>query len=82
VEEHFGDPSTVHAGYVVDDELIEFVLCYALVLPGRKSGFRTGFRPDFGRSLVGTDFEAFPIRIRPKSGPEARSPARKHFRVP
>ncbi len=51
---------------------------------------------DFGRILVGTasksssgrpkagpraDFEAFPNRIRPKSGPEDRFSARKHYRV-
>ncbi len=52
--------------------------------------------PDFGRILVGkvsksalrqtegrpeADFDAFPIRIRPKSGPEARFPARRHYCV-
>ncbi len=63
-------------------------LCCTIVLPGRKSGFRAGF----GRILVGklehrpsgrpkadrrTDCEVFPIRIREKSGPEARFLARK-----
>ncbi len=63
-------------------------LCYAIVRPGRKSGFRAGFRPDSGREslricpLAGgpkagrmAALHAFPIRIRPKSCPEARFPA-------
>ncbi len=59
-------------------------LCYAIVLPGRKSGFRAGSgkhrnrpsgRPSAGRTA---DFEAFPIRNRATSSPEARCPARKH----
>ncbi len=57
-----------------------------IVLPGRRSGFRAGFRQDFSRgsSKIGppagrrADFEAVPIRIRPKSGPEAQSPSQKH----
>ncbi len=35
-------------------------------------------RPKAGRRA---DFEAFPTRTRPKSGPEARLPARKHYCV-
>jgi hypothetical protein len=50
-------------------------LCYAIVSPCRTSGFRETFqiRPS-GRPLPlagrRADFEIFPIRIRPKSGPE------------
>jgi hypothetical protein len=51
--------------------------------------FRVGNRAswsDFGRILVGkaltsADFEVFLIRVRPKSGPGDRFPARKHYRV-
>ena len=57
-------------------------LCYAIVLPGRQSGVRLGFRPDSSRENLKistpagrrADFEAFPIRLRPGSpisGPEA-----------
>ncbi len=57
--------------------------------PGNRSS-----GPDVGRTLIGkpsnrpsgrpsagrrADFEAFPSRVRPKSGPEARCPARKHY---
>ncbi len=60
-------------------------LCYAIVLPGRKSGVPARFRPDSSRGSfkIGppkagrrADFEVFPIKIWPKSGPEARFPAR------
>ncbi len=60
------------------------ILCYAIVLPGRTSGFRAGFRPVSGWEstnigpLAGrmpSGFEVFPIRIRPTSGPEATEPA-------
>ncbi len=60
-------------------------LCYAIMHPGRKSCFRAGFRkpqkrpsglPKAGRRA---DFEALPARIQPKSCPEARFPARKHY---
>ncbi len=63
-----------------------------MVLPGRKSGFWAESRPDSnqeslkigpsaGRPSAGrrADFEAFPIRIRPKSGPQGRFPARKGY---
>ncbi len=43
--------------------------------PCRKSGFRAGFRADGQRAA----FEAFPTRIRPRSEPEARFPARRHY---
>ena len=68
-------------------------LRYAIVLPGQKSGFRAGFRPDSNRESIkigppaglrpggGAIFEALPTRIRPKSGPEARFLARKHYCV-
>ncbi len=39
---------------------------------------RTSGRPSAGRRA---DFEAFPIRIRPKSGLEDRLPARKQYRI-
>ncbi len=67
-------------------------LCYALVLPGRKSAFRAGLagllpgrhrnRP-FGRPKAGrrAEFGAFPVAVRPKSGPEGRFTGRKHYRV-
>ncbi len=62
-------------------------LCYALVLAGRKSGLRAGFEPDFSREGIQIgitagrrpDFDVYPIGIRPKSCPEARFQARKHY---
>ena len=67
-------------------------LCCAIVLPGRKSAFRAGFWPDcyrestelaLGRPSAGrrADFGAFPVAVRPQSGPEGRFPARKHYCV-
>ncbi len=60
-------------------------LGYAIMLPGRKSSFRAGFRPHSNRESLKAgrraDVDAFPIRMRPKSGPEARFPARKHHCV-
>ncbi len=59
------------------------IICYAIVLLGRTSGFRAGNRPDSNRGTPAglrperADFELSPITIRPKSGPEARLPARK-----
>ena len=57
-------------------------LCYAIVLPGRKSGFRAGFRPDSSRGnlKIGP-----PAGLRPAGGPilmlsrleSGRNPARK-----
>ncbi len=47
-------------------------LCYAIMLPGRKTAFQAGQRADFG---------AFPVAVRPKSVPEGRLPARKHYFV-
>ncbi len=53
-------------------------------IPDRISaGFLSGkhqIRP-FGRPKASrrADFDAFPTRIRPKSGPEVRFPARKHY---
>ncbi len=38
-------------------------LCYAMVLPGRKSGFRAAFRPDSSRETAG---------LRPAGGPILR----------
>ncbi len=67
-----------------------FTLCYAIVIPGHKSVFRIGFRPGLGlkirplaglRPAGGGGFEAFPIRMRPKSCPEDHFPARKHYCV-
>ncbi len=48
------------------------------MLPGRKSGFRAGFRLD---SVQETLNEAFPLGIWPKSGPENRFPDREHYCV-
>ncbi len=42
------------------------------------AGFRAGFRPDSNRAGRKADFEAFPIGIRPKSGPKDIDSARKH----
>jgi hypothetical protein len=61
------------------------LVCYVIVLPSRRSGFRAGFQPDSNREglRIGlsagrrADFEVFPTRVRPKSGPEARFPVRK-----
>ena len=69
-------------------------LYYAIVLPGRKSAFRAGFWPDCYRGEstdIGppaglrpagrrADVVSFPVAVRPKSGPEARFSARKHYR--
>ncbi len=62
-------------------------LRYAIMFPGRKSGSRDGFRPDSNRESVKigplagrrADFYVFQIGIRPKSGPEAQFPARRHY---
>ncbi len=58
-------------------------LCYAMVFPGRKSGFRAGLRLDsLGKtSESAADYEVFPMRIRPTSGPEVRFLARKQYCV-
>ncbi len=65
--------------------------CYAIMLPGRKSAFRPGFWPDCYRenTEVGPPkagrwayFGVFPVAVRPKSGPEGRFMARKHYCVP
>ncbi len=68
---------------------------YSMSLNGA-AGPKMGFLLDFGRIPVGrasnlpcgqpsaghrADFEAFPNRIRPKSGPEDRSLARKQYCV-
>ncbi len=64
-------------------QVLDFTLCYAIEFPGRESGFRAGFRPDsrrkFKNRLSGrpkavrtADFEAFPLRNPPQSGPEGR----------
>ena len=64
------------------------ILCYAILLPGRKPVFRAGFRPDSDREslTIGPpagrrDLEVIPIKIRPKPNPEARFPARKQYCV-
>ncbi len=61
-------------------------LSCAIVLPGRKSVFRAGFRPDsihrpFGRPKVRgrADFEALRLESGQKLFPEARFPAGKHY---
>ncbi len=66
--------------------------CYAIVLPGWKSGFRAACRRDSNRQnrkigpLAGLRPSGGPILrhsrlVRPKSGPEDRYPARKHYCV-
>ncbi len=57
---------------------MEVTLCYALVLPGRKSAFRAGIWPDCYREI--TEIGS-PAGLRPKSGPEGRFPGRKHYCV-
>jgi hypothetical protein len=51
-------------------EIPKITLWYAIMLPGRKSGFRAGFQPDSSRESfrIGpagrrADFEVFPIKI-------------------
>ncbi len=57
-------------------------LTYALVLPGRNTVFRAEFWPDSKKEsfTIGrrADVDEFPTRTQAKSGPEARSLARKH----
>jgi hypothetical protein len=63
-----------------------YTLCYAVMLPGRKSAFRAGLRPGWHRESTKIDppagrrahVGAFPVAVRQKSGPEDRSPARNH----
>ncbi len=66
------------------------VLCCAIVLPGRQSTFRVGFcRTATGKAPKWALWPAegwpegcfcvFPVAIRPKSGPEGRCTARKHY---
>jgi hypothetical protein len=63
------------------------ILCCAIVLMGRASGVRVGFKPNSSQESIKiapprpkagrmADFDVFPIRIRPKSAPGARSPVR------
>ncbi len=47
------------------------------LLPGRHRNRPSGW-PKAGRR---TDFGSFPVAVRPKSGPEGRFPARKHYCV-
>ncbi len=70
-----------------------YTLCHAMVLPGRKSVFRdsilAGMLPGSRRNCPSrwpnasgrADFGAFPVAVRPKSGPEGRLTARKHYCV-
>ncbi len=68
-------------------ELVVPTLCYAVVLPGLKSAFRAGFRPDCyresSRPKAGrrADFCVFLVVVRPKSGPEGRLAVRRHYFV-
>ncbi len=59
---------------------------------GRESAFRSGFCPDCyrgntdigppaGRRPAGGPFGTFPVAVRPKSGPEGRLTAQKHYCV-
>ena len=47
------------------------------LLPGKHRNRSSG-RPSAGRRA---DFGAFPVAVRPKSGPEGRFTARKHYCV-
>ncbi len=70
---------------------VHTTLCYAIVLPDRKSGFRAELQQDYIREgfkigppaglrpAGGPIFEVFKFGIRPEPGPEARLPARKHY---
>ncbi len=66
-------------------DLLGFCPCYSIVLPGRKSGFRARFRPDSSRE----SFKSGPprpaggpiLRVSRRTGPEARLPAQKDYRV-
>ncbi len=55
---------------IKDDGMIAATLCYAIVLPGRKSAFRAGFWPDCYRENT---------EIGPPAG---RRPAGEPFSVP
>ncbi len=68
-------------------------LCYAVLLPGWKSGFRAGFHQDSGREniKIGSPAGLWPaagpilmfahLESDPRSGSESRFPARKHYCV-
>ncbi len=58
---------------------LEILLCCAIVLPGRKSGFRSGFRPDFDR---GSFKIGSPTSPRPAGGPILRLPRLESGRNP
>ncbi len=60
-------------------------LCYEIMLEGRKSIFRAGFRPDSDRKVLTIGpptgrkpAEGLILRVS-KSGPEERFPAQKHY---
>ena len=82
LEEHL-DPAYTGGGS--GGPIVSLTLCYAMVLPGRKSAFQAGFQPESnwesltigppaGLRPAEADFEAFPNRIQPKSYPEDRFP--------
>ncbi len=52
------------------------ILCYAIVLPGRRSDLQAGFWLDCYRERTEIGLQA-----RPKSGPEGRFTARKYYCV-
>ncbi len=64
-------------------------LCYAAMLPGRKSAFRAGFWRDCYRESTDigppagrrAHFGAYPVAVPSKSCPEGRFPARRHYCV-
>ncbi len=84
---HFMSLSMGHENLLA---IVSVTLCNTIVHPGRNravgsdfAGFEWGKprnrpsgRPSAGRTA---DFEASPIRIRPKCGPAARFSARKHY---
>ncbi len=59
---------------MIGSEIYIHTLCYAIVLPGRKSGFRTGFGPDSSRKTYNSALR--PI-LRLSLTESGRNPARK-----
>jgi hypothetical protein len=67
-------------------DLLRIHLCYSM-LRFRAGNLPSG--PDFGRTALSgwpsagrrADFDAFPVAVRPQSGPEGRCTARRHYCV-
>ncbi len=47
-----GPSRSANGARTAQTDLRVLTLCYAIVLPGRKSGFRAGFRPDYIRESL------------------------------